>query len=167
MDFPFTLTRWTSWYKLYSKNSIPTFSWVAVVPHLVSHDIHVIHIPLYIIYWGKVHSRSIPHARTTQKFINVSKLMALYQSRLRSECSTNWNVLRLTLNVGSSPLPALPTETLYVGSPPWLFVRMSIVQSPSIWRLSLITEHFLLPKIIPLVKNPSRSFPINTSISSG
>lgn len=41
-----------------------------------------------VIYWGKVHSRSIPHAWTTQKFINVAKLRALQQSRLRSHCST-------------------------------------------------------------------------------
>lgn len=66
-----------------------------------------------------------------------------------------------------SPFPALPTETLYVGSPPWLFVRMSIVQSPSICRLSLMTEHFLEPRVNPEVKKVSRSFPVNTSISSG
>lgn len=49
------------------------------------------------------------------------------------------------------PFPALPTETLYVGSPPWLFVLMSIVQSPSSWRLSLRTEHFFEPRVRPLV----------------
>lgn len=65
------------------------------------------------------------------------------------------------------PRPALPTATLYVGSPPWLFVLMSIVQSPSTYRLSLITEHFFAPRVRPLVKKPSRSFPTIISISTG
>ncbi|TNN54362.1 hypothetical protein EYF80_035442 [Liparis tanakae] len=42
-------------------------------------------------------------------------------------------------------------EILYVGSPPVLFVLMSIVQSPSSKRLSLRTEHFFEPRPRPLV----------------
>lgn len=44
---------------------------------------------------------------------------------------------------------------------------MSIVQSPSTYRLSLITEHFFAPRVRPLVKKPSRSFPTIISISTG
>lgn len=87
--------------------------------------------------------------------LNLTQLFALYQKQVK-----------LPDPVEDSPFPALPTARLYVGSPPCDFVRMSIVQSPSIARLSLITEHFFLPSSNPWVNKLSRSFDISFSISS-
>ena len=64
------------------------------------------------------------------------------------------------------PVPAFPTEMLNVDSPPVLLVLMSMVQSFSEFRLSLMTEHFLEPSVRPLVKKLSLSFPTRMSISS-
>ncbi len=147
-----------------------TFSWGALIikwhTTVISCDSQTCNTCVrHILRKGAI--KIYPTCTDNTEVINVAKLMALYQSRLRSHCSATKKKNVQQHWTWGSPLPALPTETLYVGSPPWLFVRMSIVQSLSIWRLSLITEHFLLPKVSPLVKNPSRSFPINTSISSG
>lgn len=146
------------------------------------------HKPLNLLYltcWNTIVNEtalmlSFPHDnKIPQVGIHTSHILRKGASNTSTTCIHNtWptidNLAIPTLiQVGQlqwmlySLLVALPTEILYVGSPPWLFVRMSIVQSPSTCRLSLITEHFLAPKVIPLVKNPARSFPTNTSISAG
>lgn len=103
-----------------------------------------------------------------KKHLNIHYGLTLLFKTLKKFLNKLYSGMQvLTKRVSCLPLPALPTATLYVGSPPWLFVRMSIVQSPSTYRLSLITEHFFAPRVKPLVKKPSRSFPTIISISTG
>lgn len=104
-------------------------------------------------YWEKVdiYIINLPHTQNTYTCV-TSLIKRLLRENRRNE---------------PLPLAALPTVMLYVASPPWLFVLMSIVQSLSIRRLSRITEHFFEPKVMPLVKKLSRSFPTRMSISVG
>lgn len=56
---------------------------------------------------------------------------------------------------------------LKVGAPPVLFVLRSMVHSPSVCRLSRMTEHFCPPSVSPFTNRLLRSFPTRTFTSAG
>lgn len=117
--------------------------------------------PVYFIYWGKVHSRSSPHAQTTQKFINTAKLMSLYQSRLYCHCSSKMfhtgcsaHLCRLCLQkccmlvLRLDSLSGCPLSSRrQVGGCLWLRSTFYCLRSSHWWRMPsgpfLLTRRFL------------------------